>query len=646
MNRFTIGTRFIDSKLTLMLIQMLTFTFVFTFTGCTKLPEVDRATALSLKSGNSHKQAIISECLVKRGEEREIGTYGGYWNGRIAADPMTFNTLTARDTDSRTAIDWTSSSTVQYDPFTRQWSPGLVSFRIENDIQNDIQRIYCTINDSAVWYLPNDDKTVPITSRDIVFWFNEIEGDPAIQHPAYANHFVKMADGSEKSITIEAIDDKNYFYTFPRISSDPILEIAGDFGPYFIFQPAKESAYNDAYSQAIKTSTPDEAKNIASGKAAAAVNNLFAIDTDPKELPTCGPFYIDSYQPGIKLTLKRNPHYFLRDAAGNRLPYLDGLIYHIIRDDESAILEFLNGTTDFTGVPHNKLERLITEQESKDFRIYFGGASLSSSFICLNQNPAVIDPVVQSWFIQKEFRQAISCAINRQELISQIYLGLAEPNNEFFNKANSMYNPEISLEYTYDPERALSLLASIGITPGANGSLTDSKGNLIEFDFSFGGDNDLMAKMASIIAHNLQSLGMKVNLKPTDFQKLVNSILKTYDWEMTSVALGGNYWPTGGSNVWQSSGNFHLWHPNQTSPVTPWEAEVDALYNQGRFAKTPEDAKNSWDRYQHLILEQVPLIYLPYPYSFAAYKNRFGNITFDLLGGHDMGTDIRYVYLK
>lgn len=463
-----------------------------------------------------------------------------------------------------------------------------------------------------------------------------------------------MEDGTQKEITITAIDEKTFCYNFPRISFDPILEIASEFGPSFIYQPVKQKTYEESYNKALKElknkfslgEAKAKASEIASSAAAAALNNLFSINCDPKSIPTCGPFYIDSYQAGLKITLKRNPYYYKSDSTGNKLPYLDGLIYHIIRDDESTILEFLKGTTDTVGIPHEKLNRLLDEQKKGNFSIYFGGTALSSSFICFNQNPAAMPQNSFKWFTKKEFRQAVSCLINRDELISQIFLGLATANNDFFNKANSMYNPNIKLNYTYDPKRAMSLLEKIGMRKNEKGELIDSDGIKVKFNFSYAADNDSSAKVATIISHNLKEAGIEVVLKPTDFQKIVNSLIKTYDWEMVNVALGGNYWPTGGSNVWQSSGNFHLWRPNQESPATQWEAEVDKLYNLGRFAKDTKSAKKYWDSYQELILEQMPLIYLPYSYAFRAFQNRFSNITYDLLGGYDEGVDIRYVYLK
>jgi peptide/nickel transport system substrate-binding protein len=111
---------------------------------------------------------------------------------------------------------------------------------------------------------------------------------------------------------------------------------------------------------------------------------------------------------------------------------------------------------------------------------------------------------------------------------------------------------------------------------------------------------------------------------------------------VVSVALGANYWPSGGSNVWQSSGNFHIWHPLQEEPATEWEARVDELYNEGRFTLGEAERKEIYDEYQQIILEQLPLMYTVHPFSFLGIRNKWGNVYYDTLNG----LETQRVFLK
>jgi peptide/nickel transport system substrate-binding protein len=165
--------------------------------------------------------------------------------------------------------------------------------------------------------------------------------------------------------------------------------------------------------------------------------------------------------------------------------------------------------------------------------------------------------------------------------------------------------------------------------------LRDEKNRRVEFDLSFPADVSVHADVASVIADELRKGGIKVNLRATDFQKLVEQLTATYDWQSIMIGLGANMFPTQGSNVWPSNGNLHLWHPLQQTPHTDWEARIDYLYNEGSYTIDRENAKQIWDEYQRLILEQCPVIYLMRSRSFWALQNRwdFSNVYYDNLNG-------------
>jgi peptide/nickel transport system substrate-binding protein len=111
------------------------------------------------------------------------------------------------------------------------------------------------------------------------------------------------------------------------------------------------------------------------------------------------------------------------------------------------------------------------------------------------------------------------------------------------------------------------------------------------------------------------------------------------------IALSGsNIFPGQGTNVWPSTGNLHLWNPNQLSPATEWEARIDYLYNEGRFTIDSRKAQEIWDEFQSILLEQSPMIYLMRSRGFWAINNRwdFSNVYFDNM----VGAETRFIFLK
>ncbi|MDR1971082.1 MAG: ABC transporter substrate-binding protein [Treponema sp.] len=547
-----------------------------------------------------------------RGEEFVPGRVGGTWNSSITNEPKSFNLLVAeRDNESSAIVGSMHEYLVDYDVVRREWKPRCASPEVVvNEAAGTLDVIY-TLRDNLYWsYYQNAQPRVPVTSDDVIFWYNEIVGDPALHSSGYNSQFVTMEDGSEERITIRKISDKRFVFHFPRLDADPLLATNMDFGPSAIYGKAKRE------------------------RGVQGVLDLFSVATDPKTIPSMGEWFLTEYIPGQRLVYKRNPDYWKKDSAGETLPYPEENIVQILPDQNTQFLVFKEGSLEgYTSRPED-LNELI-EKQNTGYTVFNAEGSVNAPLWSFNQNPRNKDTPQYEWFTRKEFRQAMSCLLNRDRIISQVYRGLAEPKLDFFPPPNPYYNEQIKLQYLYSPQRALELLRSIGITRDRRGIMRDEKGRQIEFDLSISSDNTVTADTASIIRDELDKMGIKVNIRATDFQKLVEQLTATYDWQSVMIGLGSPFFPIQGSNVWPSSGNLHLWYPLQEKAATDWEARIDYLYNEGKYTINREKAELIWDEYQRLILEQCPVIYLLRQRSFFALRNRWdlSNFYYDNLNG-------------
>lgn len=560
---------------------------------------------------SSSRNELLEQTVSKPGPgEWEQGSIAGEWVTSINNDPKTFNTLTARDGDTRDIVDVLFDYLAEYDPYEREFIPNLASFEIEVDREANSLRVIYTLRDDLYWSTPDssEEEWVRVTSDDVIFWYDEIQGDPEFQLPGYPGQFVDMPDGEQARVTVERIDDRSFAFNFPRIVANPVLSTNMTFGPSHLYRAAKEEGGVEA------------------------VLNLLSVDTEVTTIPSIGPYHIVEYTPGVRVVLERNPQYWKEDESGTGIPYVRRAIYRVVPDQNTEFLLFKDGTKDAYSARPEDLEELLSA-ENPDYTVYNGGESLGASFFTFNQNPENLDPTKHAWFTQKQFRQAMSSLFNRPRIAQQVYRGLAAPAHHFFARANPMFDPEISLEYTYNPDRAVELLAEIGITEGDDGLMYDEEGNHLEFTVNVGTESTIGIDMANIFADELEQVGITANVRPIDFQRLVEMLTSTFDWEAVFVALGANYWPSGGSNVWQSSGNFHLWHPLQEEPATEWESRVDELYNEGRFTLGEATRKEIYDEYQQILLEQLPVIYTVHPFSFLAIRDKWANVYYDTLNG-------------
>jgi peptide/nickel transport system substrate-binding protein len=373
------------------------------------------------------------------------------------------------------------------------------------------------------------------------------------------------------------------------------------------------------------------------------VLDLFSVASDPKAIPSMGDWFLTEYSPGQRLVYKRNPDYWRKDDNGVSIPYPEENIVQILPDNNTQFLLFKEGKLEAYSPRPEDLDEVISKTNA-DYTVFNAEGSLGALLWSFNQNPVNGDTPQYEWFTQREFRQAMSCLLNRDRIVSQVYRGLAEPKYDFFPPPNPYYNPGISLEYRYDPERAVRLLESIGLRRDTAGIMRDGKNRAVEFDLSIPSEPNTTSDTASIIMDEAAKIGVKVNIRTIDFQKLVEQLSFTYDWSSIIIGLGTTLFPTQGSNVWPSTGNLHLWHPLQEKPATDWETRIDYLYNEGSYTIDREKAQDIWDEYQRIILEQCPVIYLVRPRSFYTLRNRwdFTNVYYDNLNG----AETSFVFLK
>jgi peptide/nickel transport system substrate-binding protein len=589
--------------------------------SCTKQEE------LSLDEINALGAEGLAEVLAKtvtkpwRGEDFAIGRVGGTWHSVMQEEPKSFNHIIAeQDSATSAVVSALTDYFFDYDVVAREWKPRVISAQVVVDEVNNTMQIVCTLRDDLYWSYYNSDRKVKVTSDDVIFWYDEIRGDPDFQSSGYYQQFLTMPDGSDAHIDIQKIDDLRFAFHFPLIIAEPFLSINMEFGPMHIYEPAKRQGGVEA------------------------VMNLFNISVDPRTIPSMGQWFLTEYSSGQRLVYKRNPDYWRKDANGVSIPYIEENIVRIIPEENTQMLLFQNGEIEDYALRPEDVDGIIN-RGGTHYTVYNREGSLGAAFWSFNQNPVNEKKPQYEWFIQKEFRQAMSCLLNRDRLNAQVYRGLAEPKVTIFPEPNPYYNPSITLQYLYDTKRALSLLESIGIKRDFFGTMRDSKNRRVQFDLTIRSESTMYQDTASIIRDELSKIGIKVNIRVVDFQKQVEMLFNTFDWDSTLLALSGsNLFPSQGSNTWPSSGNLHFWNPNQETPATEWERRIDYLYNEGKFTIDSGKAQVIWDEFQSIILEQSPMIYLMRSRGFWALNNRwdFTNVYYDNLNG----AEIEHIYIK
>jgi peptide/nickel transport system substrate-binding protein len=385
-----------------------------------------------------------------------------------------------------------------------------------------------------------------------------------------------------------------------------------------IMDPELHSAIADTFRTSggeikARVSGPNEVSVVFS-RPVAGLEMLFdqlAISSD-RVSAVLGPFVVGEHKSGQYVLLRRNPHYWKVDSGGKPLPHLDSIRLEIQASREGEMLRFRRGELHLVDkVEPETFQRLSREMPAA---VRNAGPSLDSELLWFNQKPdAPLPPYKRQWFESKRFRQAISLAVNRADLIRLVYRGYAHPAAGPVSPANRFwFNSKLTVP-KYDPLAAKKLLEADGFQLNG-GVLRDRGGNVVEFSLITNAGNKSREQMGSLIQQDLAKLGIRLNFLPLEFQSLIERITRSQQYE--ACLLGFNNVeldPNSQMNIWMSSGTLHAWNPLQTKPGTVWEGEIDRYMEEQHSAVEIGSRKRAFDQVQEIAIEQQPIIYLLHP---------------------------------
>jgi peptide/nickel transport system substrate-binding protein len=347
-----------------------------------------------------------------------------------------------------------------------------------------------------------------------------------------------------------------------------------------------------------------------------------------------GPFRLKEYVAGQKLVLERNPYYWKQDAKGNRLPYLNELVFLFVPNADAQVLRFQSRETDLISRLGAENFSVLSRQQG-GYTMSDAGPGLEYNFLFFNLSETGEKTSQElarklKWFRDVKFRQAISAAVDRDAMVRLVYQGrgaaLWGPVTPGYHRWVDSAIPHAAR--SLDKARALLKGAGFAWTAGPSGepTLVDSDARPVEFSILTSSTNADRTKMATLIQDDLKPLGVRVQIVPMEFRSLLDRVTQTKEYEACVLGLVSfDADPTADMSFWLSSGGTHLWNPSQAHPATAWEAEIDKLMEQQLAAPSYEQRKKLFDRAQEILFENQPMIFLASPDILVGAKNSVGN---------------------
>ncbi|WP_448587609.1 ABC transporter substrate-binding protein [Thermocrinis sp.] len=532
--------------------------------------------------------------------ELEAGKEGGTLYFVLNGDPKTLNPALAQETTSTAVLSDIFSGLTRLDLQTMEYLPDLAE---SIETFDEGRRYLVRLRKDVKW---NDGKD--FDAEDVVFTYRDVYLNKSIPNSTAdmlrgvlkddkdVQNFVKLID----RYTVEFVLPKP-FAPFLGVLANPILP------KHKLEKFVKEGTFMQAWN----------------------------VNTKPEDIVGTGLYKMKRYIKGQLVEYEANPYYYEKDSKGNRLPYIKRRIGYIVQDPDTALLMFSTGKVDQIGV---RPTDLLTLSKLKNTILYDLGPTPSTTFLVLNQNPQADIPKHKlEWFKNRDFRRAISMAIDRFGISMLVYNGLAQPLYGPITPANKPYYQEgLFPEYPYDLKKARKLLEELGFKDSdQDGWLEDKKRNTLEIVLLTNAGNKEREAIGNMIKEDLESIGIKVIFRPIDFNALVQRLTTPpYQWEAVIIGLTGSLDPHFGRNVWHSSGTLHMWNPRQKSPSTDWEKRVDELFDLASSTIDREERIKLYREAYSIIAEEQPLIFLATPKSMLSVRDKFGNYFPTVWGQH------------
>ncbi len=539
-----------------------------------------------------------------------VGKFGGELIiSTIGEGPKTFNPCNTKDATSASMAGILYDGLLTTDAVTGEVVPQMAeSFEIKG---NDY---IIKLRKGLKW---TDGK--PITADDVIYTYKEIVFTGLGNTAARDAMTVRG-----KLPELVKIDDYTVKFTTPEPFAPFLRQLTYSIVPKHYFKPYSDKG-DSVFSAFLNPNTP------------------------PNQIVSSGAFKLKEYVAAQRVVFERNPNYYKINLNNEKLPYLDRVVYLIVGDTNNEILKFEAKEIDVLSLRGSNVARYKIKEQNSDYKIYNLGADTGTLFLVINlnnrKNPEGkwnVTPVKQKWFRNKDFRTAIDWAIDRKGMVQNIAQGVATP---LFTaeSLNSIYLNKSITGHEKDKNIAKEFLNKGGFV-NKNGILYDKDGNRVEFDLYTNAGSLDRESIGVMIKQDLEELGMKVNFKPVEFNSLVNKLSNTNDWDMAIMGLTGSpLEPHDGKNVWLSTGPLHLFNQRSqgqinskntsTNDIYPWEKELDEIFEEGALKLSFEDRKPLYDRYQEIIYEEKPIIYLYSSIRITAIRKKFKNIFPSALSG-------------
>ncbi|HSW62325.1 MAG TPA: peptide-binding protein [Dissulfurispiraceae bacterium] len=318
-----------------------------------------------------------------------------------------------------------------------------------------------------------------------------------------------------------------------------------------------------------------------------------------------GPYRLKEWVTGQKIVLEAFDDYF------EGRPNIDRIVIRVIPDTATMFLELKFGGIDIMSVTPPQFKLQINTEFFERYFAAYRYPSFSYTYLGYNLKHPLFDNL--------KVRQAIAHAINKDEIIAGVLLGLGAPCTGPFPQESWAFNPNVR-DYAYDPPKSLAMLGELGWKKNAQGTL-EKDGKPFSFTVITNQGNDARLKTAQILKEQFKRVGIDMNIKVLEWQAMLNEFIDKRRFEVILMGWGLSRDPD----------LYDIWHSSKTKEkefnfISYRNDEVDRLLLEGRSTFNIGKRKQIYNRIHEILAAEQPYAFLYVPDALPVLHKRFKGV--------------------
>lgn len=418
----------------------------------------------------------------------------------------------------------------------------------------------------------------PFTADDIAFYINDVLGDEGhagnrpLIFPSFDSAKAEVVDKYTVKIILKQANGM-FIRSLATVDSESFTAYPKHYCSMFYPQ------FNDKVEAEAKAAGFDSWRQYSSTKCNA---HYFIEHHNNVDRPVLTAWMVET-PPGPNASYAeyvRNPYYWQVDTEGNQLPYLDSVRWRYSEDLEEMVLRAANGETDYQhrhiGKPTHR--SLLIENEKKSGYTYKFRPSTRSTELAIALNQTVNDPIKRELFANKDFRVALSIAIDRDEISETVFSGAVGPYQAAPMEMSPYYDEEMASQYTeFNPAKANKMLDALGLNKrDKEGYRLTKDGKRLRIEaMSKVNDKGTLADSLELVKNQWKEVGVFLDIRILEVTHVTNMRL-TNDYDMIPIVGDGgvgvidearHYMPFSPESTWGLG--YYNWAKGRDNAVEP-----------------------------------------------------------------------------